>query len=800
MTKILYLIAFLFFSSSMAQTVSITFEVDMSYQQQKGVFDPANDFVDIAGTFNDWGASSSQLTDPDGDLIYATTLDGFTAGNTIEFKFRINGEWNGLEEFPGGGPNRVHTIAQGNETLSFLYSDEEPQTGPATVLDISASSDFVYTGGAITFEARTEGLIEDIQWFFEGGNPAESSEYQVTVDYSDIGTYDVSVKVSNTFSEDSFGIADLVTVSEQSTADLGWWNEEVFYEIFVRSFYDSDGDGVGDIQGIIEKLDYLNDGDPSTETDLGITGIWLMPIHESPTYHGYDVNDYRSINPDYGTMEDFRQLVQEAHDRGIKIIIDLVLNHSSTEIEWFQNALSGPDASKRDWYRWSDTNPGYAGPWGQNVWHNSATGYYYGLFWGGMPDLNYQNPDLKQEMFDITRFWLEDIGIDGYRLDAVKYIVEDGSNLEDLPETHAFWREWVGVTKQSNPNAFSVGEAWTTTSKVVPYVVQEGLDICFDFDLGYAILNSIRGEDAGPFIGQTGWALDSYPYYQFGTFTTNHDMNRLMNELWEDPEKVRLAATLYLTIPGVPFIYYGEEVGMTGVKPDENIRRPMSWSSDSYAGFSSSSPWNQPALNYRTYNVADQEGVSSSIFSHYRKLVQLRTKNTALQTGDFRFIETGTPATILFERASEENVFYTAVNLSGVESTITFSLTTSISVAEQLQLVDQLDKSNSFSIDSDRQVSISLAPYSSMVLRPEEVLSLGDSEKVLVYPNPTNDVLLVSAAGSYLVSLSTMDGKKILSRNASEDVEIDLSELESGIYLLEIRLGDHFITRRIKKD
>ena len=182
-----------------------------------------------------------------------------------------------------------------------------------------------------------------------------------------------------------------------------------------------------------------------------------MPINESPSYHGYDVTDYKSVASDYGTMDDYKELVEKAHERGIKVIIDLVLNHSSTQHPWFQDASSSVNSDKRDYYRWTDNYPGYNGPWGQTVWHGSSTGYYYGLFWGGMPDLNYENEALKAEVMDITRYWVEEIGIDGYRLDAVKYIYEEGSELEDLVSTHQFWEEFNAEMKDANPDAFSVG-------------------------------------------------------------------------------------------------------------------------------------------------------------------------------------------------------------------------------------------------------------------------------------------------------------------------------------------------------
>jgi len=198
-----------------------------------------------------------------------------------------------------------------------------------------------------------------------------------------------------------------------------WWNEEIFYEIFVRSFSDSNGDGIGDFKGLMQKLDYLNDGDETTTSDLGITAIWLMPIMQSPSYHGYDVMDYKKVEQDYGTNQDFRNFLDSAHTRGIKVIIDLVLNHTSSNHPWFINSKSGPSAAYRDWYRWSNSNPGIKGPWGQTVWHSANGYYYYGLFTSGMPDLNYAAQEVKDEVANIVRYWLDTVGVDGFRLDAI---------------------------------------------------------------------------------------------------------------------------------------------------------------------------------------------------------------------------------------------------------------------------------------------------------------------------------------------------------------------------------------------
>ena len=223
----------------------------------------------------------------------------------------------------------------------------------------------------------------------------------------------------------------------QEASDSGapdWKRGAVCYEIFVRSFYDSDGDGVGDLNGLIQKLDYINDGDPDSQRDLGARCIWLMPVAQSPSYHGYDVTNYYRVERDYGTNEDFKRLVVEAHQRGIRVLVDLVLNHASSEHPFFKDALLNADSPYRDWFVWSATHPGVRNPWGGDNWHRSPVRdeYYYGIFWEGMPDLNYENPEVTEAMQEAARYWLEDMGVDGFRLDAIKHIVENGQ----MQETH----------------------------------------------------------------------------------------------------------------------------------------------------------------------------------------------------------------------------------------------------------------------------------------------------------------------------------------------------------------------------
>lgn len=413
-----------------------------------------------------------------------------------------------------------------------------------------------------------------------------------------------------------------------------WWNDVVFYEIFVRSFYDSDGDGIGDLAGLVQKLDYLNDGDPTTTDDLGITGIWLMPITQSPSYHGYDVVDYYTVEEDYGTNEDFRALVAEAHARGIRVIVDMVFNHTSSSHPWFINASTGPQAEHRDWYVWSNENPGYLGPWGQQVWHPRGGSYYYAIFWDQMPDLNYRNPEVTEAAYDVARFWLEEMGADGFRLDAVRYLIEDGQQQASTPETHAWLADFNRLTDEVSPETLTVGEVWADTTDVVPYVANGELDLCFEFNLAEAIIESVTVNSPTAFRRRLHAVLESYPPGQYATFLTNHDQNRVMTQVGGNPDKARLAATVLLTLPGVPFIYYGEEIGMTGQKPDEMIRTPMQWSAEQHAGFTPGRPWEPVNPDYETVNMAAQAADPDSLLNHYRRLIHLRNDHVALRRGE----------------------------------------------------------------------------------------------------------------------------------------------------------------------
>ncbi|MBT8197670.1 MAG: alpha-amylase [Acidimicrobiia bacterium] len=452
------------------------------------------------------------------------------------------------------------------------------------------------------------------------------------------------------------------TLPTAESVGLPWWNDRVFYEVFVRSFNDSDGDGIGDLQGVIDKLDYLNDGDPSTTDDLGVTGIWLMPVFQSPSYHGYDVIDYRNIERDYGTTEDLRRLVQEAHDRGIAVIIDYVINHSSRNHEWFV-ASKDPESDFEDWYIWEDLSPGYDGPWGQQVWHSRAGRFYYGLFWEGMPDLNLENPDVTAELHDIAEYWL-DVGVDGFRLDAAKHLIEDGSVQENTPETHAWLAEFHDVVRDANAESLIVGEIWTSTQAIAMYGPDE-IDLAFEFNLADAVIEAVQSGNPATLETVQRQVVEAFDTHRYASFLANHDQTRVGTRLLGNQDNLELAATILLTSPGVPFLYYGEEVGMVGNKPDERLRTPMQWTANpENAGFTTGRPWERLQDDVETLNVETQDGDPDSLLNHYREMIQLRSAVPALRIGEWALLESSHPKVYAFSRTLGDETVVVIANLS----------------------------------------------------------------------------------------------------------------------------------------
>ncbi len=425
----------------------------------------------------------------------------------------------------------------------------------------------------------------------------------------------------------------------------------------MRSFADSDGDGIGDLRGLTQRLDQLNDGDPATTGDLGITGLWLMPVMESPSYHGYDVVDYRAIERDYGTADDFRDLVRAAHARGIAVIVDFPINHTSRDHPWFLDSRTRGSVHD-DWYVWAAQPPGGPG------WHPDGDRWYYGFFWEGMPDLNLGNPKVTTELTEVARFWLRELGVDGFRLDGAKHLIEDGPILENTPETHAWLGVFHGAVRAMSPDALLVGEVWDISSISASYV-PDALDMTFEFGLATGYREAVRNGQARSLAVSLREVAGLEAPGEFGAFLTNHDMDRIASQLGGDRAKLRLAASLLLTGPGVPFVYYGEEIGMSGAKPDERIRTPMQWDASAPAGgFSTGPAWESPSDDWRTVNVAAQADDPGSLLSLYRRLIRLRDAHPALRGGEIVPVTSDADEVVATVRATATETLLVVANVS----------------------------------------------------------------------------------------------------------------------------------------
>ena len=412
----------------------------------------------------------------------------------------------------------------------------------------------------------------------------------------------------------------------------GWWTNRVFYELFVRSFADADGNGIGDLRGLTDHLDYLSDGAAGTGNDLGVGGVWLMPIFTSGSYHGYDVIDYEQVDPRYGDLESFAAFIDAAHRRDLEVVLDLVINHTSAEHPWFKDALEG--GPHRDWYVWSDTDPGWPGVADGSPWHQTPSGWYYGAFGAGMPDLNLNNPAVTAEIERIARLWL-DRGVDGFRLDAAKHLIETGPTAQvNTPETMAWLSSFRDAVHATHPEALVLGEVREPRNVTSGYVADGSLDMAFDFGFGPAALGAARLGDAATLTSGIAELAARYPTGSVATFLTNHDQARAMTELRGNRVAAGLAGEALLTSPGVPFIYYGEELGLQGAKPDENIRTPFPWTpTGPDHGFTTGLPWESFGPSPETVNLASESEDAGSLITTYRTMLNVRNQVSVLARG-----------------------------------------------------------------------------------------------------------------------------------------------------------------------
>ncbi|HEY6958191.1 MAG TPA: alpha-amylase family glycosyl hydrolase [Candidatus Limnocylindria bacterium] len=472
-----------------------------------------------------------------------------------------------------------------------------------------------------------------------------------------------------------------------SARTRSWWREGVFYQIYPRSFQDSNGDGIGDLPGITARLDHLN----GREDSLGIDAIWLSPFYRSPMADfGYDVSDYRDVDPTFGTLADFDRLLSEAHRRGIRVIVDLVPNHTSDQHPWFSEARASRANAKRDWYVWADPNRRGGPPnnWiaifgeRRSAWTlDPATGQYYmHHFLPEQPDLNWWNEDVRRAIDDVMRFWL-DRGVDGFRVDVAHGLVKDEllrnnprlfarrrrKRNWDLDEVHEIHRRWRRVLDEY-PDRMAVGEVTTDSlARLVNYYGQDDeLHMPFNFH----------------FLGQP-WDPDRFrevverwerllPAHAWPDYTlSNHDRPRAASRY--GIQRARVAAMMLLTLRGTPFIYYGEEIGMADVPiPRDRVvdvagrdpeRTPMQWDASPNAGFTTGEPWLPIAADAVAVNVERQRNDPGSLFSFYRQLLQVRRESPALRRGSYRSLR-GATGTYVFERAAEHEQVLVALNFT----------------------------------------------------------------------------------------------------------------------------------------
>jgi maltose alpha-D-glucosyltransferase / alpha-amylase len=501
------------------------------------------------------------------------------------------------------------------------------------------------------------------------------------------------------------------------TTNKPWYMNAVFYEVHIRAFCDSNNDGIGDIPGLISKLDYIK--------DLGIDCIWILPIYPSPLKDdGYDIADYYDIHPDYGTLEDFKTLIKEAHQRGLRVIADLVLNHTSDQHFWFQKSRSDPNSKYRNYYVWSETDDKYSDAriifldteesnW---TYDEQAGMYYWHRFYASQPDLNYDNPAVLEEMRQVMKFWL-DMGIDGFRADAVPYLIErEGTNCENLPETHEILKSFRAYLDENYEEKILLAEANQWPEDVLPYFGDgDEFHMGFHFPVMPRIFMAIRKGDASPIHWIMAQTPDIPENTQWCIFLRNHDeltlemvteaerqwmwaeyapmprmrlnlgiRRRLAPLLDNDHKKILLANALLYSLPGAPIVYYGDEIGMGDNiwLPDRNgVRTPMQWNNGPNAGFSEADPdqlfapvIDSQEYTYKLINVENQVNDPDSILNKMKHLIQTRKANPVFALGDYQFLAKDQPHCLTILRSYQDDSVLCVLNLTDNEQSVSVDL------------------------------------------------------------------------------------------------------------------------------
>lgn len=452
--------------------------------------------------------------------------------------------------------------------------------------------------------------------------------------------------------------------TSQQTLPPEWTHGATCYEVMVRSFQDSDGDGIGDFKGLISRLDYINDGNPNSTRSIGARCIWLTPFTASPSYHGYDATDYYTVAKEYGSNADFKRFVMEAHKRGIKVLFDLVLNHVSSQHPWFQSALRDTASPYRNWFIWSKT-PTPVKNWGGTVWAKSPVRdeYYYGIFWSGMPDLNYENPAVVKEAEKIGKYWLTEMGVDGFRFDAIPYLVETDGVVAHTPGTHRLLHDYQAYLRTVKPDVYTVGEVSYANDTLLTYYPEQ-LESYFAFEVADSLIAAVKNGNAKGMLAPILRLQADVPQNRFAPFLSNHDQTRVRTKLGGDMAKTRVATFILLTLPGTPFVYYGDDLGMAGDKPDPRLRTPMQWTGAKGAGFTTGTAWERLADDSATVTVAAEDRDPSSVLNMVRRMVHLRAANHALADGELIPLTASNGAVAAYVRRDGNHAVLVVANLS----------------------------------------------------------------------------------------------------------------------------------------
>ncbi|SRR5579883_2358063 len=586
-----------------------------------------------------------------------------------------------------------------------------------------------------------------------------------------------------------------------------WFKNAIIYEVPVRAFADSNGDGIGDFRGLTEKLDYLQ--------DLGVTALWVLPFFPSPLKDdGYDISDYTSVNPIYGTLEDFKEFLTSAHERGIRVIIELIVNHTSDQHPWFKRARRAPKGSiERDFYVWSDTPEKYqeariifqdfeSSNW---TWDPVAKSYYWHRFYSHQPDLNYDNPQVRAAVFKVLDFWLQ-MGVDGLRLDAVPYLYErEGTNCENLPETHVFLKDLRAHIDANFPNRMLLAEANQWPEDAAQYYGDgDECHMNFHFPLMPRLFMALRMEDNFPIVDILQQTPPIPDNCQWAVFLRNHDeltlemvtdedrdymyrvyaqdpvmrvnlgiRRRLAPLLGNDRRQIELLTSLLLSLPGTPVLYYGDEIGMGDnvfVGDRNGVRTPMQWSSDRNAGFSRTNPQRMylPVIvdseyHYEAVNVEAQKANPNSLWYAMKRLIATRKRFQALGRGNFEFLPPNNRKVLAFTRTYEEEHILVVANLSRFVQTVELDL----SIFDGLQPVE-IFGSTEFPTIGEEPYFLSLSPYGFYWFTLKRKLSLTQP------PKPQADLPTLVVNGQWQSILS--QPQSIEARNFVSQIESILAD------------------------